>query len=94
MLTGPQEDIEAALFPTTVVEWDRLPRIVRKVEQAARDAEPIRIEEARANYVIVRRSTDSAADGSVRLDIYLGGPRRTGYAEVTTTGEIVAMHVS
>lgn len=94
MLTGPQEDVEAALFPTTSVQWDDLPSIVKEVERAAREAKPIRIEDARANYVIVRRSTSSEDDGRVLLDIYLGGPRRSGYAEVTTSGEILSLNVS
>jgi hypothetical protein len=94
MLTGPQEDVEASLFPTTSMRWDALPSIVKKVERAARTAKPIRIEEARANYVIVRRSTSPEDDGRVLLDIYLGGPRRSGYAEVTTSGDILALNVS
>jgi hypothetical protein len=93
-LTGPQEDVEASLFPTTAVRWRDIPQMVREVETRARDARPIRIEGARVSYLIVRRSTSPDADGRVEIDVYLGGPRRSGYAELTATGELIALHVS
>ena len=58
------------------------------------DARPIRIEGARASYLIVRRSTSFEDDGRVEINLYLAGPRRTGYAELTATGELIALHVS
>jgi hypothetical protein len=93
-LTGPQEDVEASLFPTTAVRWRDVPGMVRDVEARARGARPIRIEGARVSYLIVRRSTSPDADGRVEIDAYLSGPRRSGYAELTATGELIALHVS
>jgi hypothetical protein len=93
-LTGPQEDVDASLFPTTAVRWREVPEIVAEVEAEARRARPIRIEGARASYLIVRRSTSSEDDGRVEIDVYLDGPRRSGYAELTATGELIALHVS
>lgn len=92
-LTGPQEEVEASLFPTTGVDWRTIPEMVRQVERAARRATPIRIEEAKADYVIVRRSTVPDDDGRVQLLIYLSGPRRSGRAELTANGEIVNLIV-
>jgi hypothetical protein len=94
LLTGPQEDVEASLFPTTAVRWRDIPALVRDVEARARDARPLRIEGARASYLIVRRSTSSEDDGRVEINLYLAGPRRSGYAELTATGELIALHVS
>jgi hypothetical protein len=94
LLTGPQEEVEASLFPTTAVDWSDLPAIVKRVERAARDAEPLRIEEARVSYVIARRSTSSEDDGRVELTAYINGPRRSGSAELTATGEILVLNVS
>ena len=93
LLSGPQEEVEAALFPTSAVDWDDLPKIVKRVEQAARTAKPTPIEDARVNYVIANRSSDSADDGRVELAVYIGGPRRNGYAQLTATGEIVELRV-
>jgi hypothetical protein len=94
MLSGPQEEVEASLFPTTAVRWDELPATIKRVERAARGAEPIRIEEARANYVIVHRSTSIEDDGRVEMTVYLAGPRRSGSAELTASGEIITLNVS
>jgi hypothetical protein len=94
LLTGPQEEVEASLFPTTAVDWSDLPAIVKRVERAARDAEPLRIEEARVSYVIARRSTSSEDDGRVELTAYINGPRRSGSAELTAAGEILVLNVS
>jgi hypothetical protein len=93
-LSGPQEDIDASLFPTTAVDWRDVPEWVRAVEQQARSASPTPIEEARASYLIVRRSTSPDDDGRVELAMYIDGPRRSGMAELTATGEIVSLTVS
>ena len=93
LLSGPQAEVDAALFPTTAVDWDDLPKIVKRVEKAARTAKPTPIEDARVNYVIANRSSDTAVDGRVELAVYIGGPRRNGYAQVTPTGEIVELRV-
>ncbi len=93
-LTGPQEDVDASLFPTSAVPWTRLASIVRDAERAALHNSPLRIEEPRAHYVIAERSTSSADDGRVLLRIYINGPRRSGYVEATATGEIRTVNVS
>jgi hypothetical protein len=93
-LSGPQEAVDASLFPTTAVRWRDIPDFVEEVETRARHARPIRVEDAVASYLIVERSTSSGADGRVEITIYLSGPRRSGYAELTASGEIVALHVS
>lgn len=93
LLSGPQAEVDAALFPTTAVDWDALPTIVKRVEKAARNAKPTPIEDARVNYVIVNRSSDTALDARVELAVYIGGPRRNGYSRVTPSGEIVELRV-
>jgi hypothetical protein len=93
-LSGPQEETDASLFPTSVVRWRDLPTIVSNVETRARHARPTRIEDARASYVIVERSTSSADDGRVEISIYLDGPRRSGRAELTASGDIITLDVS
>ena len=93
-LSGPQADVEAALFPTTTVQWDDIPTIVRDVEARARVARPTRIEDASANYLIVERSTSPADDGRVEMTIYLDGPRRSGNAVLTADGTLVRLTVS
>ena len=93
-LSGPQADTDASLFPSSVVRWRDLPAIVSRVEAQARQARPIRIEDARASYVIVERSTSSADDGRVKITIYLDGPRRSGRAELTASGDIITLDVS
>jgi hypothetical protein len=93
-LSGPQADTDASLFPTSVVRWRDLPAIVSKVEARARHARPTRIEDARASYVIVERSTSSEDDGRVEISMYLDGPRRSGRAELTASGDIITLDVS
>jgi hypothetical protein len=94
MLSGPQEDVEAALFPTTSVDWRRLSEFVQEAEAASEANRPLRIEQARAQYVIVRRSSSFDLDGRVTLAIYISGPRRSGYVEMTSSGEILSVNVS
>jgi hypothetical protein len=93
-LSGPQEEVEASLFPTTAVQWRDIPDIVREVETRARHARPTRIEDAAASYLIVERSTSSEDDGRVEISIYLNGPRRSGNAELTASGDIITLNVS
>jgi hypothetical protein len=93
-LSGPQEEVDASLFPTTAVQWRDIPDIVREVETRARHARPTRIEDAAASYLIVDRSTSSEDDGRVEISIYLNGPRRSGNAELTASGEILTLNVS
>jgi len=93
-LSGPQEEVEASLFPTSSVQWRDIPDIVREVERRARHARPTRIEDATATYLIVERSTSSEDDGRVEMTIYLNGPRRSGSAELTAAGEIITLTVS
>ena len=93
-LSGPQEEVDASLFPTTAVRWSQVPRFVRDVETRARHARPTRIEDARASYLIVDRSTSPDDDGRVEIRIYLDGPRRSGSAELTASGDIVSLSVS
>ena len=93
-LSGPQEETDASLFPTTAVRWRDLPAIISEVEARARHARPTRIEDARASYVIVERSTSPADDGRVEISIYLDGPRRSGRAELTASGDIIALTVN
>jgi len=93
-LSGPQEDIDASLYPLRSVHWEDLPAMVRDAERAAEQASPIRVENALANYVIVDRTTSSGGDSRVVVRIYIDGPRRSGYVELTTTGEILGVIVS
>jgi hypothetical protein len=93
-LSGPQEEVEASLFPTSAVRWRDVPDIVREVEARAHHARPTRIEGAIGSYLIVRRSTNPDDDGRVEIDLYLEGPRRSGYAELTANGDLVTLHVS
>ena len=93
-LSGPQEEVDASLFPTTAVRWADIPDIVRDVEARARRARPTRIEDATASYLIVRRSTSSEDDGRVEIAVYLNGPRRSGNAELTASGDLITLTVS
>ncbi|MEX2256905.1 MAG: hypothetical protein WEC34_15835 [Acidimicrobiia bacterium] len=93
-LSGPQEDVEASLFPTSTVRWRDIPDVVAEVEARARRAKPLRIEQAKASYLIVQRSTSSEDDGRVEISIYLNGPRRSGNAELTASGEIINLTVN
>jgi len=93
-LSGPQEDIEASLYPLKSVHWADLPAMVHAAERAAEQATPIRVEQARGNYVIVDRTSSSDGDARVVVRIYIEGPRRSAYVELTPTGEIIGVSVS
>jgi hypothetical protein len=93
LLSGSHDEIEASLFPTTAVDWSDIPRIVKRVERAARNATPIRIEDARVGYLIAGRSTSVEDDGRVEITAYINGPRRNGRAELTAIGEIIELTV-
>jgi hypothetical protein len=93
-LSGPQEEVDASLFPTSAVQWNRLPALVRAAEQAALHNTPLRIEQPQAQYVLTERSTSSDDDGRVLIRIYIDGPRRSGYVEMTASGEIRSVNVS
>lgn len=94
MLTGPQEEVEAALFSTSAVRWQDVPEFVRAAEHATETATPIRIEEARATYLFVERSTSTDLDGRVVIRIAVSGPRRSGSVEMTASGDILNVSVS
>lgn len=93
-LSGPQEETDAELFPSSAVRWSDLSTFVRRAERRALHARPIRIEDPKANYVTVERSTSSNADGRITIRILIDGPRRDGYVEMTTSGEILSISVS
>jgi hypothetical protein len=93
-LSGPQEEVDASLFPTSVVDWKRLPALVRAAEQAALHNTPLRIEQPQAQYVLTERSTSSDDDGRVLIRIYINGPRRSGYVEMAANGDIRTVNVS
>ncbi|MSO79969.1 MAG: hypothetical protein EXQ79_10270 [Acidimicrobiia bacterium] len=91
-LSGPQEDVDASLYPTTAVDLARLPDIVRTAERELETARPIRIEEAVATYLYIERST--SLDGRVVIRLSISGPRRSGNVETTSSGEILNATVS
>ena len=91
-LSGPQEDVDASLFPTTAVDLSRLAAFVKAAEEELENAEPIRIEQARASYLFIERS--SSLDGRVVIRISIEGPRRSGSVEMTSSGEILEATVS
>jgi len=91
-LSGPQEDVDASLYPTIAVNLARLPEIVRAAERALATARPIRIEEALATYLYIERST--SLDGRVVIRLSISGPRRSGNVETTSSGEILTATVS
>lgn len=93
-LSGPQEDVDASLFPTSAVNWKRLPEMVRAAEQAVLHNAPLRIEQPRAQYALTERSTSSTDDGRVLIRIYISGPRRSGYVELASNGDIRTVNVS
>ncbi len=93
-LSGPQEEVEAALYSSNAVRWQDIPKFVREVEKAAETATPIRIEDAVVSYVYVERSTSSDLDGRVVIRMSISGPRRSGSAEMTSSGEILSLTVS
>ncbi len=91
-LSGPQEDVDASLYPTTAVNLGRLPDIVRDAEHELATARPVRIEEALATYLYIERST--SLDGRVVIRLSISGPRRSGNVETTASGEILTATVS
>ncbi|MCJ7670611.1 MAG: hypothetical protein MUP67_01015 [Acidimicrobiia bacterium] len=93
-LSGPQEDVEASLFPTSAVNWRQLPSMVADAERAALHNKPLRIEQPRASYVTVDRSTSPTDDGRVLIRIYISGPRRSGYVEMDASGAIRSVNVN
>jgi hypothetical protein len=91
-LSGPQEEVDASLFPTTAIDLTRLAAFVKTAEDELEHAEPIRIEQARASYLFIERS--SSLDGRVTIRISIEGPRRSGSVEMTSSGEILEATVS
>ena len=91
-LSGPQEEIEAALYPTTAVNLGELAHIVKTAERHLERAKPVRIEQARASYLYMERS--SSLDGRVTIRISISGPRRSGNVETTASGDILNESVS
>ena len=94
MLSGPQEEVDASLYSTSAVRWQDIPEFVRAAERASETATPIRIEDARASYLYVERSTSSDLDGRVVIRISISGPRRSGSVEMTASGDILSVSVS
>jgi hypothetical protein len=91
-LSGPQEDIDASLYPTTAVDLGELPDIVRAAEARLENARPIRVEQARVTYLYIER--DTSLDGRVVIRISVTGPRRSGNVVTTASGEILEATVS
>ena len=91
-LSGPQEDVDASLYPTTAVNLARLPEIVRAAERELETARPLRIEEAITTYLYIERST--SIDGRVVIRLSISGPRRSGNVETTSSGEILTATVN
>jgi hypothetical protein len=91
-LSGPQEDIEAGLFPTNAVRWDDVPELVRSAERRLEHASPIRIEAPAASYLVAQRSP--SLDGRVTIRINIDGPRRSGSVELTPAGDVLSASVN
>ena len=91
-LSGPQEDIDASLYPSSAVNLGDLADIVKAAERRLENARPIRIEQAVASYLYIERS--SSLDGRVTIRISVSGPRRSGNVETTANGEILSATVS
>ena len=91
-LSGPQEDIDASLYPSSAVNLGDLADIVKAAERRLESARPIRIEQAVASYLYIERS--SSLDGRVTIRISVSGPRRSGNVETTANGEILSATVS
>jgi hypothetical protein len=91
-LSGPQEDIDASLYPTTAVDLSELPNIVRAAEARLKNARPIRVEQARVTYLYIER--DTSLDGRVVIHISVTGPRRSGNVVTTASGEILEATVT
>jgi len=90
-LSGPQEDVDASLYPTTAIDLRDIWDIVRAAEDELENAE-IRVEQARATYLYIERN--SSLDGRVVIRISISGPRRSGNVETTSSGEILEATVS
>jgi hypothetical protein len=90
-VSGPQADIDAALFPSSAVDFGAVPRIARAAERRLEHATPVRIEQARASYLDIERS--SSLDGRVTISISIEGPRRSGRVETGSHGEILTATV-
>ncbi|MBM3671235.1 MAG: hypothetical protein FJW86_03450 [Actinobacteria bacterium] len=90
-LSGPQEEVEASLYPTTAIDLGRIAEFVGIAEEELEDHE-IRVEKARASYLYIERST--SLDGRVVIRISISGPRRSGNVEMTSSGEILSATVS
>lgn len=93
-LSGPQEEVDASLFPTSAVPWRRLAEMVAEAERATLRNTPLRIESPRTSYVSVARSASSSDDGRVLIRIYISGPRRSGSVEMDATGAIRTVTVN
>ena len=91
-LSGPQEEIELELFPASAVRWSDLAGMAAEAEDRLEVAEPIRIEEPEASYVSVGRS--SGDDRPLTVSVYVNGPRRSGYVELSPEGEVLQTYVS
>jgi len=91
-LSGPQEEVEAALYPTSAVNLGQLAETVQKAERLLKHAEPIRVEEARASYLYIERS--SSLDGRILIRISIDGPRRSGSVTTSASGEVLEHTVS
>jgi hypothetical protein len=90
-LSGPQEDVITALFPTSALDFHELPRIARAAEGRLEHARPTPIEEAHASSFDVERST--TLDGRVTIRISIDGPRRSGRVEAGASGSILSAEV-
>ena len=91
-LSGPQEEVEAELYPTSAVNLGELSHIVKVAERRLERARPIRIEQAEANYLFIERSP--SLDGRVTIQISISGPRRSGNVQTTASGDILSESVS
>ena len=91
-LSGPQEEVDASLYPTTAVDLRELPNIVRAAEDRLENTRPIRVEQARVTYLYIMR--DTSLDGRVVIRISVTGPRRSGNVIATASGEILEATVS
>jgi hypothetical protein len=65
---------------------------VHAAEARLEAARPVGIEEARATYLYIQRST--SLDGRLVIRISIEGPRRSGNVETTASGEILTADVT
>jgi hypothetical protein len=91
-LSGPQEEVDLELFPASAVRWSDLAGMAAEAEDRLEAAEPVPIEEPAASYVSVGRS--SADDRPLTVSVYVNGPRRSGYVELSPEGEVLQTYVS